>query len=192
MRSGSFPVLAVIASLNVLAPACTRQSPPSPGIPGPDAPSGPTGPPAAAPAAAPPAVPPPPSTLPVSSVEVRLGETSSPLASDGSSLVDPGATFDVRLPIAARGARLVLLDARDSLVPSNSEAEVGGSTSRFTLVPVEPLTPANRYVLRVEGLESRLVGSDEGRAFEPLAVPFLVAGEPPPAPPRKARKKRLR
>lgn len=192
MRSGSLPGLAVISSLVVLAPACTRQSPPSPETPGPDAPSGPTGTPAAASPAVPPAFPPPPAVLPVSSVEVRLGETSSPLASDGSSLVDPGATFDVRLPFAARGARLVLLDARDTLVPSNSDAEVGGSTSRFTLVPMEPLTPASRYVLRLEGLESRMVGSGDGLAFEPLALSFLVAGEPPPAPPKKARKKRLR
>ena len=147
---------------------------------------GPSGP----PVAAEPAVPPPPPALPVSSVEIRLGETSAPLASDGSTLVDPGATFDVRLPFAARGARLILLDARDSMVPSNSEVEVGGSASRFTLVPMEPLTPGSRHVLRIEGLESRLVSSDDGRAFEPLALPFRVAGEPPPPPPKKAKKKR--
>ncbi len=121
-----------------------------------------------------------------------MGDTASPLPSDGTALVDPGATFDLRLPLAARAARLVLLDARDNLVPSDSDAEVGGSTSRFTLVPVEPLTPASRYVLRIEGLESRMVRSDDGRAFEPLAFPFLVAGDPPPSPPKRAKKKRAR
>jgi hypothetical protein len=121
-----------------------------------------------------------------------VGVSASPLPSDGTALVDPSATFDLRLPFAARAARLVLLDARDNLVPSDSDTEVGGSTSRFTLVPVEPLTPASRYVLRIEGLESRMVRSDDGRTFEPLAFPFLVAGDPPPAPPRKVKRKRTR
>ena len=104
-------------------------------------------------------------------------------------MVDPGSTFEIRLPFAARGARLILLDARDAMVPSSADAEVG-ATSRFTLVPLEPLLPGSRYVLRFEGLESRLVKSDDGRSFEPLATPFQVAGEPPPAPPKKAKKKR--
>lgn len=104
-------------------------------------------------------------------------------------MLDPGSTFEIRLPFAARGARLVLLDARDAMVPSSADAEVG-ATSRFTLVPLEPLLPGSRYVLRLEGLESRLVKSDDGRSFEPLAAPFQVAGEPPPAPPKKAKKKR--
>ena len=77
------------------------------------------------------------------------------------------------------------------MVPSTADAEIG-STSRFTLVPHEPLRPGSRYVLRLEGLESRLVISDDGRSFEPLVAPFRVAGEPPPAPPRKAKKKRAR
>ena len=114
-----------------------------------------------------------------------------PLQGAGSAppLVDPGSTFEVRLPFAARGARLVLLDARDAMVPSSADAEVG-TTSRFTLVPLEPLPPGSRHVLRLEGLENRLVISDDGRTFEPLVAPFRVAGEPPPAPPRKAKKKR--
>jgi hypothetical protein len=114
-----------------------------------------------------------------------------PLQAAGSEppLVDPGSTFEVRLPFAARGARLVLLDARDAMVPSSADSEVG-TTSRFTLVPLEPLPPGSRHVLRLEGLENRLVISDDGRAFEPLVAPFRVAGEPPPAPPKKAKKKR--
>jgi hypothetical protein len=114
-----------------------------------------------------------------------------PLQATGSEppLVDPGSTFEVRLPFAARGARLVLLDARDAMVPSSADTEIG-TTSRFTLVPLEPLPPGSRHVLRLEGLASRLVISDDGRSFEPLVAPFRVAGEPPPAPPRRAKKKR--
>jgi hypothetical protein len=123
-------------------------------------------------------------------VEARRGSTVQPLGP--SDLVDPGSTFEVRLGFAARGSRLVLLDARDTMVPSGSDAEVGGSGSRFTLVPLEPLTPGSRYVLRLEGLDSRMVKSDDGRDFEPLVVPFQIAGEPPPAPPKKVKKKRAR
>jgi hypothetical protein len=78
------------------------------------------------------------------------------------------------------------------MVPSTSEAEVGPSGSRFVLTPQEPLTPAGRYVLRLEGLESRLVRSADGRTFEPMVLPFRVSGEPPPPPPRKPKKKRSR
>ena len=182
--------LAAFLSLGT-AVACTPATPPqavsgSTGPSGPAAPTGPTGP------IAEPAVPPAPPVLPATAVEARLGDTVVAIAPDASALVEPAASFEVRLPIAVRGARLVLLDARDAVVPSNESAEVGGSTSRFTLVPMEPLTPGSRYVLRVEGLESRMVKSDDGRAFEPLAVPFRVAGEPPPAPPKKAKKKRPR
>ena len=86
----------------------------------------------------------------------------------------------------------MLLDSRDAMVPSTSEAETGGGASRFTLVPHEMLVPAGRYVLRLEGLDSRAVKSDDGRSFEPVAVAFRVAGEPPPPPPKKAKKKRTR
>jgi hypothetical protein len=182
--------LAAILSLGA-AVACTPATPPqaasgSTGPSGPTAPTGPTGP------IAEPAVPPAPPVLPTTAVEARLGDNVVAIAPDASALIEPAASFEVRLPIAVRGARLVLLDARDAVVPSNESAEVGGSASRFTLVPMEPLTPGSRYVLRVEGLDSRLVRSVDGRAFEPLAIPFRVAGEPPPAPPKKAKKKRPR
>ena len=137
-------------------------------------------------------VPAAPLVLPATAVEARLGDTVVAIAPDGSALVDPAASFEIRLPTAVRGTRVVLLDARDAVVPSNESAEVGGSASRFTLVPMEPLTPGSRFVLRVEGLDSRLVRSVDGRAFEPLVVPFRVAGEPPPAPPKTAKKKRPR
>ncbi len=151
-----------------------------PGVPGPSGPSGP-----AAPA-------PPPATLPVSSATSRVGETSTPIQPDGTDPVDPGSAFEVRSPVSVQAARLVLLDSRDAMVPATSESEIAPSGSRFVLTPQEPLTPAGRYVLRLEGLESRLVRANDGRAFEPLVIPFRVAGEPPAAPPKKAKKKRSR
>lgn len=167
-----------------------------PGLPSPSGPTGPSGlagatGPSGDPGPAPlPQLPP----LPVESVEARLGAVVAPLSGPGSEPVDPGATFEVRLPVGTRGARLVLLDAQDALVPSSSESEVAAGRSRYTLVPIEPLRTGTRYVLRLEGVESRQVISDDGRPHEPLAVPFLVSGEPPPkaAPPKKGQKKRPR
>jgi hypothetical protein len=130
--------------------------------------------------------------LPVEAVEARLGTVSTPLAGPNSEPVDPAATFEVRLPLGVRGARLVLLDAQDALVPSSAESTIAAGRSRFTVVPVEPLRTGTRYVLRLEGVESRQVISDDGRPHEPLAVPFLVSGAPPPkaASPKKGQKKR--
>ena len=172
-----------------LASSCSPAALPG-GTSGPTGSSAP-GEPAAPPPPAVPAQPAPPPGLPDVAVEARTGSVAIPLPVDGSSvpIVDAGSTFEVRLPFAARDARLVLLDSRDSMVPSSADAEVG-ATSRFTLVPLEPLLPGSRHVLRLEGLESRLVKSDDGRSFEPLAAPFQVAGEPPPTPPKKVKKKR--
>ena len=183
-----------VVLLALLAAGCAPATPPAPT---PSAPSGPATPPVAMPLASEPADPPaptvpvPPQGLPTTAVEARFGVTATPLQGAGADppVVDPGSTFEVRLPFAARGARLVLLDARDAMVPSSSDVQIG-ATSRFTLVPLEPLQPGSRHVLRLEGLESRLVISGDGRSFEPLVAPLRVAGEPPPAPPKKAKKKR--
>jgi hypothetical protein len=165
-----------------VAPGATGPSGPEPGLPGPSGP-----------AAATPAVPPPPAPLPVSSIEARVGTVALVLPVDGNpEPVDPAATFEVRLGVAAPGTRLVLLDARDAMVPSTGDAEIGGGLSRFTLVPHETLVPGARYVLRIEGLDSRAVRSVDGRSFEPVAVVFRVAGEPPAPPPKKVKKKRAR
>jgi hypothetical protein len=132
--------------------------------------------------------------LPVESVEARLGTIAVPLSGPAAEPVDPASTFEVRLPLGTRNARLVLLDAQDALVPSSSESDIGGGRSRYTLVPVEPLRTGSRYVLRIEGIGSRQVVSDDGRPHEPLAVTFLVAGAPPPklTPPKKGQKKHPR
>jgi hypothetical protein len=88
-----------------------------------------------------------------------------------------------------RGARLVLFDAQDSMVPSASDIEVGAE-SRFTLVPLEALRPGSSYVLRLEGISGRLVSADGGRSFEPATFPLETSGSPPPRPPSRQAKKR--
>jgi hypothetical protein len=180
-RMRRFAVFAMATAL--VASSCTPMGPPPP-PPASPAPSGPSG-----PVATPP---PPPAPVPTSAILVLRGAVSSPLSADGTEPVDPAAAFEIRSPLALRGARLVLLDARDGMVPSASETEIGQAGSRFSLTPQDPLTPAAGYLLRLEGLESRLLRSDDGLSFEPLVIAFRVAGEPPPEPPRKSRKKRGR
>jgi hypothetical protein len=162
--------------------------------PGPLAPSGPTGSTGPTSSTGPSGAtgPAPLPQLPVESAAARLGTIVLPLAGPGAEPVDAAATFEVRVGLGIRGARLILLDAQDVLVPSSAESEIGGGRSRYTLVPVEPLRTGSRYVLRLEGVESRVVMSDDGRPHEPLAVPFLVSGSPPPkaVPPKKGQKKR--
>ncbi len=105
--------------------------------------------------------------------------------------VDPAASFEVRAPIPLRETRLVLLDSRGALVASAAEAEFG-VTSRFTLVPAEPLVPAGRYTLRLEGLRGRHPADAGGKRYEPLAFPFQVSGDPPPPPSRKSKRRAAR
>ena len=175
---------AAVLGSGLLAAGCT---PPSPDPRG--APSGPTG--AGAPTLAGPTGPPAPTgpfPLPGLVVEARIpgGAGAVPLDPAGAP-VDPASTFELRVSAPVRGARLVLLDAQDAMVPAGSEAE-RGAVSRFTLVPLEPLRPGSRYQLRLEGVESRLVRSEDGRSFEPAAIPLTTTGEPPPkAPPPQGR-----
>jgi hypothetical protein len=107
-------------------------------------------------------------------------------------VVDPAATFEVELSARSADARLVLVDARDDLVPATALRELGAAT-RLTLVPAAPLVPASRYVLRLDGVADRELHDDAGRAFSAVTLPLLVAGSPPPPEPKKpARKKRRR
>ena len=128
--------------------------------------------------------------MPLAGAEARHAGVATPLSPGSAVPVEPASTFEVRVGAPARDARLVLFDAQDVLVPATVEAEVG-SESRFTLVPLDPLRPGSAYWLRLEGLGGRLVRSDDGRSFEPLALPLQTTGSPPPrAPPKKALKKR--
>jgi hypothetical protein len=68
-----------------------------------------------------------------------------------------------------------------------------GATSRFTLSPAAPLVPGSRYVLRLDGARTRELEDAAGRAFAPVSLRVLVAGEPPKPEPKPApRKKRSR
>ncbi len=185
-----------MACLQVLV-ACSPVVPP----PAAPAPSGPTGPgtSSATSDSATPASPAdlPPGPLPVASVEVRTGElvVAVPVGTPGRHApvaVEPGATFDIRVSAPLQDARLVLLDAQDAIVPSTGGADVDAGT-RFHLAPSEPLRAAGRYLLRIEGLENRMVRSTAGQRFEPFALLLVVSGEPPPrAPPKKGATKRRR
>lgn len=128
--------------------------------------------------------------MPLASAQALHAGTATPLSPGVTVAVEPASSFEIRVASPARDARFVLLDAQDVQVPATVEAEVG-SESRFILVPLEPLRPGSAYLLRLEGLGTRLVRSDGGRSFEPLVLPVQVTGSPPQrAPPKKALKKR--
>jgi hypothetical protein len=107
-------------------------------------------------------------------------------------VVDPQATFEVELSARAADARLVLVDARDDLVPAQGSREVSSGT-RLTLAPAAPLVPGSRYVLRLDGAVQRDLHDEVGRAFSAVTFPLLAAGTPPPPEPKRpGRKKRRR
>ena len=161
---------------------------PAPTGPGAEAPAGAPAAPAAAAdvsASSPPAAP-----LPALAAEARVPGATVALSASGPTSVEPASTFEVRVGVPLRGARLVLLDAQDAMVPSASEAEVG-PTIRITLVPEETLRPGSTYTLRLEGLTGRLLAGDGGAAYEPVAFALQTTGTPPPKPaPKKSRKRR--
>ena len=136
------------------------------------------------PAAPPPAPPPGPVAMPLAGAQALHAGTATPLSPGVAVEVEPASSFEVHIAAPARDARLVLLDARDVQVPSTVEAEVG-SESRFLLVPIDPLRPGGAYLLRLEGLGTRLVRSDDGRSFEPLVLPLQIIGSPPSRAPQR-------
>jgi hypothetical protein len=106
-------------------------------------------------------------------------------------VVHPAATFEVELSARAADARLVLVDARDDLVPASATREVGAGT-KLTLAPAAPLVPGSRYLLRLDGASDRDLHDDAGRAFSAVTLPLLAAGTPPPPEPKRAAKKKRR
>lgn len=114
-----------------------------------------------------------------------------PLKPGAEVVVDPGATFEVELSTRSPDARLVLVDARDDLVPASATREIGSST-KLTLAPTAPLVPGSRYELRVDGASDRDLHDDHGRAFSAVTLPLLAAGSPPPPAEKKPARKKLR
>jgi hypothetical protein len=114
-----------------------------------------------------------------------------PLTPGGEVVVHPGASFEVELSARVSDARLVLVDARDDLVPASATREVGAGT-RLTLTPAAALVPASRYALRLDGAADRELHDDAGRAFAAVTLPLLAAGAPPPPEPKRPAKKKRR
>jgi hypothetical protein len=136
---------------------------------------------------------PPPTAATLLREAVALDPTGPvPLSHQEETVVDPAATFRVELAAEIPDGRLVLLDAADAIVPASGTREVAAAT-RFTLSPAAPLVPGSRYVLRLDGARTREVEDAAGRAFAPVSLTVLVAGEPPKPEPKPApRKKRGR
>jgi hypothetical protein len=97
----------------------------------------------------------------------------------------------VILPGRSEDARLSLLDAGATLVPASATREVGEQTV-LTISPQKPLTPAARYLLRLDGARERNLHDASGRAAGPVELPMVVAGSPPEPAKGKAAKRRRR
>jgi hypothetical protein len=121
---------------------------------------------------------------------IEPGDARVPLTAESEAIVEPGATFRVLLPGRSEDARLSLLDSNDGLVPSTTTREVGEQTV-LTLAPRQPLAPATRYLLRLDGVRSRDLHDAAGRAAGPVDLPLAVAGSTP-EPARKAVRRRSR
>ena len=115
-----------------------------------------------------------------------------PLVPGSEVVVHPAATFEVELAARTPDARLVLVDAREDLVPASGTRELAAGT-RLTLAPTAPLVPGSRYALRLDGAADRDLHDESGRPFSPVTLPLLAAGTPPaPEPKKPVRKRRHR
>jgi hypothetical protein len=113
------------------------------------------------------------------------------LSPSTEAIVDPGSTFRVVLPGKSEDARLSLLDGRDDLLPAKGTREVGVQTV-LTVTPLQPLTPASHYLLRVEGALGRDLHDSAGRAAGPVELRVVAAGVPPEPEKRPAKRRRRR
>ncbi len=125
-----------------------------------------------------------------SAVAIEPGQRL-PVTPGAEVVVDPQATFELELSVRAPDARLVLVDARDDLVPAQGGRELSTGT-RLTLAPSAPLVPGSRYTLRLDGASQRELHDEGGRAFSPATFPILAAGTPPPPEPKRPARKRKR
>lgn len=120
---------------------------------------------------------------------IAPGDARVPLTVESEAIVEPGSTFRVLLPGRSDDARLSLLDANDGLVPSTTTREVGEQTV-LTVTPRQPLAPATRYLLRLDGARGRDLHDAAGRPAGPVDLPLVVAGSPPEPAKRAAGKRR--
>lgn len=147
---------------------------------------------ASAPAKASDAPPPPPLPAPLAAAEaVEPSGARVELSPSTEAVVDPASTFRVVLPGRSDDARLSLLDAADALVPSTGTREVGDQTV-LGITPRQPLVPASRYLLRVDGARERDLHDEAGRAAGPVELHLVAAGSPPEKPAKAVRKKKRR
>lgn len=146
---------------------------------------------AAAPApsapAAPAAVPAAPAAIPVTAALAHVGGQAVSLARDGTTLLDPGSTFELEVAAHLADGRVSLRDEVDAMVASTGTTELGEGTSRYRLVPDEPLRPGSRYTLHLDGAVTRELHGADGHAFAPVVLQLKTSGERPASPPRKKR-----
>jgi hypothetical protein len=135
---------------------------------------------------------PPPLPAPLAAAEaVEPSGARVELSASTEAIVDPASGFRVVLPGPSDDARLSLLDAADALVPTKGTREVGDQTI-LTLTPSQPLVPASRYLLRVDGARGRDLHDAAGRAAGPVELHLVAAGSPPEKPEKAVRKKKRR
>jgi hypothetical protein len=133
----------------------------------------------------------PPLPAPISSAEaIEPNGVRLALSASTEAIVDPASSFRIVLPGRSDDARLSLLDATENLVPAKATREVGAETV-LTVTPVQPLVPASRYLLRLDGARARDLHDAAGRAAGPVELRLVAAGAAP-APEKKSGGRRRR
>jgi hypothetical protein len=132
-----------------------------------------------------------PIPLPVTLTVAVVSGQDLTLSREAVTLLEPGSSFRVEVAAHLADGRLALHDEQDAMVASTGTTEVGATWTKFQLVPVEPLRPGSKYSLHLDGAATREPHDDTGRAFAPLIVNLMTAGERPAAP-KKAHPKRRR
>jgi len=132
-----------------------------------------------------------PGRLPVEAAQARAPDGITALFPDATATVAPTSSYLVRIGVRVPEARLVLVDAQDSILPASGSTELGAATS-FELAPADPLRPGATYVLRLEGLSGRLVRDSAGRLYEPVSFRVIAAGKAPEPARRRTSKPRPR
>jgi hypothetical protein len=133
---------------------------------------------------------PTPAPVPVTAAVAVAGSEERPLALDAATAIDPASSFKLEVAVHLIDGRLALLDDHDAMVASSGTMELGSAWTRYQLTPGEPLSPGATYTLRLDGASSRDAHDPAGRAFTPVKLQLLIAGERPAPPPRRPRRRR--